>query len=160
MSRYVTPGVALLVLCCGLVAPADADKVFATVWLETYVPAEPATDAEQAWEKSAKKSKCYVCHVKGQSKKYSNAYGDVLSQWLKSENYEKERVEAESRLVRTEIATAFERAESAADACGTPFGELFKAHRLPSPELGALSAEKANSATDEDNAGEGEEGDD
>ena len=111
-------------------------------------------------EKSAKKEKCYVCHVRGQSKKYSNAYGDVLSQWLKSENYEKERVAAESQLVKTEIVTALEKAESVADSCGTTFGELFNAYQLPSPELGTLSTQKLNAATEVDEQVDDEEGDD
>jgi hypothetical protein len=143
-----------LVSLIACIPSATAEKIFGTIWLERYVPSEPGGAEQEAWATTAKKARCYVCHVKSKSKKYCNSYGDVLAQRLKSEDYEKERIEAEAEAVKAEIAAALVAAEAAKDACGTEFGALFETFKLPSTEMGAasLAKEQAAESDNEDQA--------
>jgi hypothetical protein len=150
MNKYVTVAIILLIVVAIGTAKASAEKVFGTVWLEKYVPGEPSTDAEESWATTAKKAKCYVCHLKGKSKKYCNTYGDVLSESLKSDNYQSDRVKAEEEKVQAEILQALGQAEAGADKCGTTFGELFQKYKLPSADMGSKSAQKESAAAEDD----------
>jgi hypothetical protein len=149
-SRYIAVAVGLFILLACRAPQSPAEKIFGTVWLENYVPHEPPTSAEEDWATDAKKAKCYVCHVKGKSKKYCNSYGDVLAEWLDSNKFEKDRVEAEGELVKSDILAALKKAESCADACGTPFGKLFESGGLPNTEMGSKSAAMEKAAEDND----------
>jgi hypothetical protein len=142
MKTFATFALTVSITLATGAADACADKVFGTVWREKYVPGEPSTDAEESWVSAAKKARCYVCHLKGKSKKYCNTYGDALSEWLKSDNYETERVKAEEEKVRAEILQALGQAEALGDKCGTTFGELFRAYKLPNADMGPKSAQK------------------
>jgi hypothetical protein len=150
MKKHVPLLIATLLLVAIADRAAMAEKIFGTVWLDRYVPGEPSADAEESWATAAKKAKCYVCHVKGKSKKYCNTYGDVLSEWLKSDNYEKDRVKAEEEKVQAEILQALGQAESLADKGGTTFGELFRDYKLPSADPGPRSTEKEQAAAEDE----------
>ena len=164
MRNRVVAAVTLFVSVAITMPPASAEKVFGTVWLDKYVSATPTTDAEEAWAGTAKKARCYLCHLKGKSKKYCNTYGDALAKWLKSDHFESARVKTEEAQVRTEILEALGRAEALTDQCGTTFGELFGNYQLPSDDMGPLSLQKEKTAAhdddDDDEDDEDEEDDD
>ncbi len=149
-NRYIAVAVGLFLLFAWRAPQSPAERIFGTVWLGKYVPHEPSTGAEEDWATDAKKAKCYVCHVRSKSKKYCNTYGDVLAEWLDSEKFEKDRVEAEGELVKSEILAALKKAEPCADTCGTPFGKLFESGELPNTEMGSKSAAMEEAAEDSD----------
>jgi len=156
MKQFNVVTVTLLTLAVLSAPHAFAEKIYGTLWREKYVPSEPSTEAEESWAAAAKKARCYLCHLKGKGKKYCNTYGDVLSEWLKSDDYKSDRIKAEAEKVRTEILQALGRAEVIGDTCGTTFGELFRAYKLPNADMGPQSAEKEKAEEDE-NADENED---
>jgi len=144
-----------LSLLCGAIVlgvnarPALADKAFGKEFTARYVAEDPTTDAEKDWAKTVKKAKCYICHVKGKSKKYCNTYGDALAEFLDHDDFKKERIKAQPDQVKEEIQAALEKAEAAKEKCGSTFGELLKAHKLPSKDMGAKSLVKEKKAEEE-----------
>ena len=81
-----------------------------------------AFTAKYANVTAAKTARCYVCHVKGKSKRQRNNYGSCLAKLLGAKNVKDS----------AKIDAAFKKAEAADSAIeGKSFGDLLKAGKLP-----------------------------
>jgi hypothetical protein len=131
----------MLLLAAGVFAsPAMAISHFKKVWGEHYTPTgdDPgAGDVDPEYLKATRKAGCYVCHVKGEDKeKVRNEYGEALHKYLKSEDYDKDRIKAEPEKVQAEIIAAFKKVEEMKSKDGKAFGEKIKAKELPATDAG------------------------
>ncbi|MBP87744.1 MAG: hypothetical protein CMJ64_13650 [Planctomycetaceae bacterium] len=98
-------------------------------------------DAE--FQATYKKTGCYTCHVKGKKKYVVNAYGWELSQLI--EGNAKDRIaaarkngvdakKAEEGKILEELQAALKKVEAVKASSGETYGELFKAHGLPTAD--------------------------
>ncbi len=117
---------------------ALADKIFGTEFAKRYANGTSTED----WQKTVKKAKCYLCHVKGKKKAYCNTYGDILGKHLDVENFDRDRCKTEPEKVCQEIQAALEKVEAEKDVNGKSFADLFKSETLPDKEMGTSSQKK------------------
>jgi len=119
---------------------------FKKAFSATYVKESGDKDFQTAFKKSG----CYTCHVKGKKKDVVNAYGWELAKLI--EGSAKDRIDAarkngkdakkaEGEKLLKELKAALKKVEATKAPSGTTYGELFKAHELPSAE-GAKSVRK------------------
>ena len=118
-------------------ASAGAMPPFFKEFKAKYIEENP--NAEQA--ATLKKTKCFICHMKGQKKKVRNRYGSALDKLLDKENFKKDRLKAEPEKVKQEIvdalnAVAATRSEAGNEQSPT-FGELLAQGKLPGGEVKA-----------------------
>ena len=116
-----------------------ATSPFKKAFDEKYV--KNSGDAE--FQASFRKGGCYNCHVKGEKMDVLNAYGLQLAGLI--EGNAKDRIDAakeessdaktaeEEKLLK-EFAAALKKAETIKAPSGETYGELFKAHRLPTAD--------------------------
>lgn len=133
--------VLLVVMVASFMAsPAMAISHFKKVWAEHYTPtgdAPGAGDVDPEFLKTSRKAGCYICHVKGEDKKeVRNEYGEALHKFLKSENYDKDRIKAEPEKVQEEIIAAYKKVEEMKSKDGKKFGEKIKSKELPASDAG------------------------
>ena len=141
MKRHLLllTGIAMLGIVFFHGTPAGAMPPFFKEFQKKYIEGNPNT--EQA--ATLKKTKCFVCHVKGQKKKVRNRYGSALDKLLDKENFKKERLKAEPEKVKQEIVDALNAvADTRSDADNEQshtFGELLAQGKLPGGEATAAT---------------------
>jgi hypothetical protein len=122
------------------VEPASAIMPFWKQFEVRYIKKEPKTDeekalAEAANEKNTNTGKCWVCHVKGKSKKVRNNYGQELAKLLDRKKYTAARLKREKEACEKEIQEALSKVEKlhsdAKDEASPLFGELIAAGKVP-----------------------------
>jgi hypothetical protein len=135
----------VLVVALVAVGSLAASTTFAISPFKKAFDAKYVKDSGDAdFQAAFKKGGCYNCHVKGEKKDVLNAYGLELSKLI--EGNAKDRLDAakegggldakkaeEEKLVK-EVQAAFTKAEALKSPSGKTWGELFKAHSLPTPE--------------------------
>ncbi len=120
--------------------PAAAITPFGKAFEEKYAAAHP----EPAFHTAYKKTRCNVCHVKGQKKEICNPYGDELARLIpgNAEARIKEaralgQHEAEEERILQELNAAFEVVEkiktNPSNTASPTYGELIRAGKLPIP---------------------------
>jgi len=165
LSKRALAVFASATLLFALVAAADASKIFNDFWLDVYAPKLKEPEEAKEWYKTAKKAKCYVCHIKGKTKKLCNAYGDEMAQYILDKDFKKEMVEEMGEDVAKEkIISAFKKVEPVKTITGeTTYGELFESKQLPSEEPGQRSkdliAAGVTGGEEEDEEGDDEDED-
>jgi hypothetical protein len=121
-------------------SPAMAITHFKKVWSEHYTPtgdAPGAGDVDPAFLKTSRKAGCFICHVKDKEKKdFRNEYGEALHKFLKSENFDKDRIKAEPEKVQEEIIAAFKKVAEMKSKDGETFGAKIKENKLPATDSG------------------------
>lgn len=106
---------------------------------EKYVKTSGNADYQAAF----KKTSCNTCHVKGKKKDFVNAYGWELAELI--EGSAKDRIDAakkegsdakkaEEEKVLKELVAALKKVEAIKSPSGETYGELFKAHGLPTSD--------------------------
>lgn len=128
------------------VAPVTAMSPFKKAFDETYV--KPSGDKE--FQTAFKKLSCNTCHVKGKKKDWLNAYGQELANLIPGSAKERldqakeigtEERAAETEKLRKELTSALEKVAAMKAPSGETYDELFKAHKLPTPD-GAKSVKE------------------
>ena len=98
---------------------------------------------DEDFQTTFRKTGCYTCHVKGKKKDFVNAYGWELAELL--EGNAKDRIaaarkngkdakKAEEQKLTKELEVAMQKAEAIQTLSGDTYGELFKAHGLPTAD--------------------------
>jgi hypothetical protein len=120
---------------------AFAISPFKKAFDEKYVKESGNEEFQAAFRKAG----CYNCHVREKKKDFVNAFGWELSQLI--EGNAKDRTDAaredgsdakkaeEEKLVK-ELVAALEKVEAMKAPSGETYGELFKAHVLPTADEG------------------------
>jgi hypothetical protein len=119
----------------GRIPSADALPAFKKSFEKKYV--EPAND--EAFTEVAKKQGCNVCHVKGESKKERNAYGNVLAEGidgdaqarLKEAGDNKDAVEEQILKELEEVFKKAEKTKVSDKEDAETYGDRLKAKKLP-----------------------------
>lgn len=110
-----------------------AGNAFATPFFYIKFEAKYAGEnADPAFAKLVKETKCNVCHVAGAPKKMHNNFGTAAQAagFLKM-NYTKERVEGMPDVVDKEMDALFEKVLKTKNPAGKIYGDLIKAGKLP-----------------------------
>ncbi len=138
-SRHFLFGIAIVVVACFAASTTHALSPFKKAFDAKYVKNSGSEDFQAAFKKSG----CYTCHVKGQKKHVLNAFGLELAELIEGNG--KDRVDAakeksadgkkdeETKLLK-ELDEAFKKVESIEGPSGTTYGDLFKAHGLPTAD--------------------------
>jgi len=122
------------------VQPAVAIDPFWKQFEARYIKAEPKTDEEKAFSEAASKSnkdtgQCWICHVKGKSKKVRNNYGQELAKLLDKKKFTQVRLKREKEATTKEIQEAFEKVEKLHvdpdDDKSETYGDRIKAGKVP-----------------------------
>ena len=118
---------------------AFAISPFKKAFDEKYVKESGNEEFQAAFRKAG----CYTCHVKDEKKDVVNAFGWELAQLI--EGNAKDRTDAareessdakkaeEEKLLK-EFAAALQKVEAMKAPSGETYGELFKAHKLPTAD--------------------------
>lgn len=121
-------------------SPAMAITHFKKIWDEKYTPkgdAPGAGDVDPEFARAARKAGCFICHVKGEKKEeVRNEYGEAMTEFLKAENFDKDRIKNEPEKVKEEILAAFKKVEEKKSKDGEMFGAKLKANKLPASDSG------------------------
>jgi hypothetical protein len=119
-------------------APADAITPFTKAFEEKYVKDHPSEEFRTAF----KKTRCNVCHVKGEPKTVSNEYGNELAKFIEGNAEERiktaraeNRLKEEEEQLAKELEKAFAEVEkikvNAADPSSPTYGEIIRGGKLP-----------------------------
>lgn len=131
-------GTAWNVLVC--IQPAEAIDPFWKQFQARYVKAEPKTDEEKAFaeaasDKNMDTGKCWICHVKGKSKKVRNNYGQELAKLLDKKKFTAGRLKREKEATEKEIQEAFDKVAKLhidpADDKSELYGDRIAAGKVP-----------------------------
>ena len=144
LSIVLTALVALSVLTGTASALAPFKKAFD----QTYVKESDSDKYKSAFKKSG----CYTCHVKGKKKDWLNLYGQELAKLV--DGNAKQRLDeakkkgsgerkAEDAKIKKELKLAFTKVGKVKSPSGVVYEELFKSHKLPTPEGAKSLKEKA-----------------
>ena len=98
---------------------------------------------DEEFQAAFRKAGCYTCHVRDEKKDVVNAFGWELAQLI--EGYAKDRTDAarkegsdakkaEEEKILKEFAAALKKVEAMKAPSGETYGELFKAHGLPTAD--------------------------
>lgn len=129
----------VLVTAISFSGSAFAISPFKKAFDAKYVKESGDKDFQTAFRKAG----CYTCHVRGKKKDFVNAFGWELSQLI--EGNAKERTDAaredgsdakkaeEAKLVK-EFEAALAKVEEIKAPSGETYGELLKAHGLPTAD--------------------------
>jgi len=130
MRKLLLPGI-----CCAAVAaamlwintpPAAAVKEFRDQFEARYVKPDSTKATDVALAEAFDEAKCYVCHIKGKSRKYHNAYGEALKQLLDRKT-DKDNVEKIQKALET-----VENQKSNPEKADSPtYLEIIKSGKLP-----------------------------
>ena len=113
--------------------PAEAVKEFKEQFDARYVKPDGTDPVEVALAEAVKEANCYVCHVKGKSRKYHNVYGEALEEFLDRKD-DKENVEKIQKALET-----VEKLKSDPDNDSSPtYLDIIKSGKLP---VGIVEAE-------------------
>ncbi len=128
MKRFV-----LFLSLLGLfVSPALAINEFATEWKAEYI-----TDtASDEFKMSAKKAGCNVCHVKDGKKTERNEYGKSIKEFLKKEDFTKDKIKADPVKAKAAILDGIKKAGEKKSSDGKMFAEKIAAGELPATDSG------------------------
>jgi len=136
MRRVIVP-LLLLVLVSSPVMGIDH---FKKIWDGHYTPKGDAPGGgavDPEFSRAARKAGCNICHVKGGKKEeVRNEYGEALHEFLKAENYDKDRIKNEPEKVKEEIIAALKKVEEKKSKDGETFGAKLKANKLPATDSG------------------------
>lgn len=123
---------AVLFATLGLIAsPAFATNEFALEWKNHYLTAE--TDEE--FTKTARKTNCNICHVKGGKKTEHNEYGKAVKEFLKKDDFTKEKLKANPELAK-QIVEGLKKAGEKTSSDGKTFAAKIAAGSLPATDAG------------------------
>lgn len=123
----------LAIASCLLASPAMAISEFSKQWKEQYL----GDSASDEFKSAGRKAGCYVCHVKGEDKKeVRNEYGTALKNFLKAEDFPRERIKDHPEEVKKEILEAFKKAGAMKSKDGKAFEAKIKAGELPATDAG------------------------
>ncbi len=129
MKRFV-----LLFAMFGLIiSPAFGTQEFAKGWKDHYI----TDDASEDLKSSSRKAGCNVCHVKGEgkTKKDRNEYGTAVKEFLKKEDYTKDKLKADPELAK-KIIEGIKKAGEKKSSDGKTFAEKIAAGVLPATDSG------------------------
>jgi hypothetical protein len=121
-------------------APASAVTPFAKAFDEKYVKNHPV----EAFRTAFKKTRCNVCHVKGEPKTVCNAYGNELAKFIEGNAEERirtaraeKRLKEEEQQLLKELNAAFDEVEKVktdgANTDSPTYGDKIRAGELPTP---------------------------
>lgn len=125
----------VLALFCGammatlfVARPAQATTDFNKEWKKHYLQ----DDTDEAFVKTAKKTGCYVCHVKGHpdKKKARNEYGKAVHKFLDKDEIKALKKDDPEKAAAT-ILEGLKKAGAEKSASGQTFDEKIKANELP-----------------------------
>lgn len=131
--------VAVLAAVSFVASTSLATSPFKKAFDAKYVKDSGNEDFQAAFRKAG----CYTCHVKGKKKDFLNAYGLELAALI--EGNAKDRTDAarkdgsdakkaeEEKLLK-ELEAAMKKVEAVKAPSGKTYGELFKAHGLPTAD--------------------------
>jgi hypothetical protein len=122
---------------CG---PAAAVTPFAKAFEEKYVKNHPV----EAFRTAFKKTRCNVCHVKGEPKTVCNPYGNELAKFIEGNAEERirtaraeKRLKEEEQQLLKELDTAFAEVAKVKtddkDVASPTYGDKIRAGELPTP---------------------------
>jgi hypothetical protein len=120
--------------------PAEAIDPFWKQFQARYIKAEPKTDeekalAEAASDKNKDTGKCWICHVKGKSKKVRNNFGQELAKLLDRKKFTAARLKREKEACEKEIQEALSKVEKMhvdpEDDKSPLFGERIASGQVP-----------------------------
>lgn len=156
---FFTGRVASLVMSISFAAsPAYALPAFWSEFEAEYIKEDSKDPKEKAFAKLAAKSNketgwCYVCHIKGKTRKYHNTYGIALTKFLKKEDFSIKRRREEPAACKKEILEAFSKAaklKSEPEVKDSPtFGELIAEGKLPGKVVDTDDATGGEDAAEE-----------
>lgn len=140
----------ILLTCLTAIAlasdPVTAMSPFKKAFDQTYVK----QSGDKEFQAAFKKLSCNTCHVKGKKKDWLNAYGQELAKLIPGRAKERldeakeigtEEKAAETEKLEKELTVAFEKVGSMKAPSGVTYSELFKSHKLPTPD-GAKSIQE------------------
>jgi hypothetical protein len=133
----------LLLVACFLAisSPAAAITPFTKAFEDRYVKDHPIETFRTAF----KKTRCNVCHVKGEPKTVCNAYGSELARFIEGNTEERikearaeNRLKEEEQQLLKELEAAFSKVEKvkivSGDDAAPTYGERIRAGELPVAE--------------------------
>lgn len=125
---------ALIVVGCLLFAsPVSAITEFHKQWKNYYLLDNPDKD----FVRTARKTGCYICHVKGQKKEdVQNEYGTVLAKYLDADDFTDDWVKANPDEAKRRIVAAFKKVEEELSQDDRKFGDKIKNGQLPAIDSG------------------------
>jgi hypothetical protein len=136
-NTFLAAPIVLLVMAM-YATPAFAIKGFQAQFLETYKAMVDSDDEEvkkagidEAFIEKAEAAKCYVCHIKGESKKKRNKYGEALHEYLSKKDYPSKRFKEEPEEVKKEIEAVFKKVSVKDFSEGVTFADRMKEGLLP-----------------------------
>jgi hypothetical protein len=113
--------------------PSYAINLFHAEWKQHYLTGNP----NALFVASARKAGCYICHVKGESKKdVRNEYGAALSKHLDADEFPKAWVKANPEEAKRRIVAAFKNVEVDQSKDNEEFGQKIRAGKLPAVDSG------------------------
>lgn len=112
-------------------SPAMATSDFARQWKAEFL----TEDTDEDFAKLAKKTGCYVCHVKGEDKKeVRNEYGIALSKYLKSKELSKDYIKENPEEAKKKFQEGFKKGGEAESKDKRKFADKIKANELPATD--------------------------
>jgi hypothetical protein len=123
-------------LMFGSIRSADALPAFKKAFEAKYVD----NNKDEAFKEVVKKQSCNVCHVKGESKKERNAFGDALAQLIEGDAQARlkeagDNKSAEEEKILKELEEAFKKVEATKidpeNTNSETYGDRLKANKLP-----------------------------
>ncbi len=129
----------VLIAVVSVSSSAFAISPFKKAFDEKYVK----ESGDEEFQAAFRKAGCYTCHVREKKKNFVNAFGWELAQLI--EGSAKDRTDAarkdgsdakkaeEAKLVK-EFVAALQKVEAIKASSGETYGELFKAHGLPTAD--------------------------
>jgi hypothetical protein len=106
--------------------PAGAINNFKKEFEAKYVRADSTEPNDVALREAVAAARCYVCHVKGESRKARNVYGTALSELL-DKIEDKDNVEK----IRAALDTVAGKKSNPNNGDSPTFGELISSGKLP-----------------------------
>jgi len=106
--------------------PAGAINNFRKEFEARYVKPDSTEPNDVALREAFEAAKCYVCHVKGESRKVRNAYGTALSELLDKKE-DKDNLEK----IREALDTVAASKSDPNNPDSPTFGELISSGKLP-----------------------------
>jgi hypothetical protein len=148
MKTHLSIVLSSLVTLSVLAGTASATAPFKKAFDQAYVKKSDSDEFKSAFKKSG----CYTCHVKGKKKDWLNLYGQEIAKLI--DGNAKQRVDeakkkgsgerkAEVAKIKKELELAFTKVGKVKSPSGVVYEELFKSHKLPTPEGAKSLKEKA-----------------
>jgi hypothetical protein len=125
---------AIVLGCAVLMAsPAMGISEFNKQWRDAYL----GEDVDEDFVKTARKTGCNVCHVKGEDKKeVRNEYGMAIMKYLKAEDFPKDYIKENPEEAKKKILEGFKKAGEHKSKDGKKFADKIKNNQLPATDAG------------------------